>query len=110
MDRSTAHSDPSRRLKQRLRRELRWLRLRLVGHALLMLLGGLGLLFGVAVLAVPGWSELGRAGAWAVWAVAALATRGRLVVPILGHEEPPPGLDLQLGRRLIPSYTAHGPR
>ena len=74
MDRNTAYSDSSRRLKERLRRELNWLRLRLAGHAGLMLLGGLGLLFGAAVLSVPGWARFGSEGAWAVWIVASIAT------------------------------------
>lgn len=83
MDRKTAHSEPSRRLKERLRHELRWLRLRLVGHAALMLLGGVGLLFGVAVATAPGWTGFGPAGAWAVWGVAAVATVLVLVFELL---------------------------
>lgn len=74
MDRNTAHSDSSRRLKERLRHELKWLRLRLATYAALMLLGGLGLLFGVAVVSAPGWMQWGAGGAWVVWGIALLAT------------------------------------
>ena len=73
MNRNTAQSDASRRLKDRLRHELRWLRLRLVGHALLMLFGGLGLLFAAAVITVSGWTRFGEPAAWALWGVALFA-------------------------------------
>ena len=46
---STARSEDAVRLKERLRHELRWLRLRLAGHAALMLLGSAGLLLAAGV-------------------------------------------------------------
>lgn len=65
---STARSQDAIELKQRLRRELRWLRARLIGNAALMLLGGGGLLFATALWASPSWNRLGPAGAWLCWA------------------------------------------
>ncbi len=72
MSTATAHSADARSLKQRLRGELRWLRLRLIAHVGLMLLGGVGLLAAVAVIAAPAWRLRGPAGAWAVLATVAL--------------------------------------
>ena len=64
---STARSQDAIELKRRLRRELRWLRARWIGHAAVMLLGGGGVLLAVAVLASPSWNRLGPWGAWLVW-------------------------------------------
>ena len=83
VNRSTAHSDSSTRLKSRLRRELRWLRLRLVGHALIMLLGGVGLMGAAAVITVPGWSQLGEPAAWALWALLGLAVGWVVVFEVI---------------------------
>ena len=58
------------RLRHRLRRELGWLRARLVGHALLMAVGGLGMVLAVATLTHDRWSAWGPAGAWVVIGVA----------------------------------------
>jgi len=83
VNRSTAHSDSSTRLKTRLRRELRWLRLRLVGHALIMLLGGVGLMGAAAVITVPGWSRLGEPAAWVLWALLGLAVGWAVVFELI---------------------------
>lgn len=58
-----AHSEDARRLKARLRTQLRWLRARLLGNALLMLLGGVGLLLAATVVAQPGWVRGGSTAA-----------------------------------------------
>ncbi len=60
---STAHSSDAVRLKERLRHELRWLRLRLAGHAALMFLGSAGLLLAAAVITLNGWAAWGPWGA-----------------------------------------------
>lgn len=67
----TSQSDDARRLKDRLRHELKFLRIRLAGHALVMLFGGLGLVTAAAVLTVSAWTQLGEAAAWTVWGVLA---------------------------------------
>lgn len=67
MTTQTAHSSDAIALKQRMRSELRWLRLRLITHATLMALGGAGLITAIAVLASPAWMPRGPWAAWAVW-------------------------------------------
>jgi hypothetical protein len=79
----TAQSEDARRLKRRLRAELRWLRLRIVGHAGVMLLGSLGLLLAAAVVSSPGWMGLGSAGARLVQGVLALAALWILVAEVV---------------------------
>ncbi len=74
MDRHTAYSEDSVRLKRRLRAELRRMRMRILGHAGLILLGGLGLALATATLAVDGWRWLGPGGAWFVWGVLLICT------------------------------------
>lgn len=60
---STFQHRASQELKQRLRRELLWLRLRLFGRALLLSGVGVGLLLLVAVLSRDGWTHGGPAAA-----------------------------------------------
>ena len=74
MSRSTAHSSDARALKERMRGELRWLRLRLISHAVLMFCGGIGVLTAVAMLSAPAWTRLGPAGAWMIWVAVAFGT------------------------------------
>ena len=63
---TTNERQASQELKRRLRRELFWLRLRLVGRALLLAGVGVGLLLLAAVLSHDGWSHLGPAAAWTI--------------------------------------------
>lgn len=79
---TTASSPASARLKARLRGELRWLRLRLAGHALLMLLAGVGLLLAAAVATRPGWAQWGPGGAWLVWGALGLAVAWVLLLEL----------------------------
>lgn len=86
MQQSTAYSQDAVSLKRRLRAELRWLRLRLLAHCALMLLGGVGLLAAVVLAAGPAWTRLGSLGAWgallALLVPSAWLVWSELVVPL----------------------------
>lgn len=73
MSRNVPSSEAGRRLDRRLREQLRWLRLRLLGRAALILLAGWGLLLAGAALALPGLHMHGEAAAWALRIVALAA-------------------------------------
>jgi len=66
-------SSAARRLDRRLRQQLRWLRLRILARALLILASGWGLLLAAAALALPGMQAFGEAGAWALRSLALAA-------------------------------------
>lgn len=82
MDPRQPGSEAARRLDQRLQQQLRWLRLRLVARAFLILLAGWGLLVAAAALAMPGLELFGEPAAWGLRAVALLALGWVLVVEL----------------------------
>jgi hypothetical protein len=75
-------SPAARRLDERLHQQLRWLRLRLVARAGLILLAGWGLLIAAAALALPGLERFGEPAAWGLRAVVLLALVWVLVVEL----------------------------
>ncbi len=73
MQPTTSNTPAARQLEARLRSELRWLRLRLWGHGLLVGFVSAGLILLAAVLSYPGWSSWGPGAARAILAAVGLS-------------------------------------
>lgn len=76
-------SEAARQLDRRLQQQLRWLRVRIVARAALVLAGGWLLLLAAAALALGGLERIGEPAAWTLRAVALAAAAWVLVVELV---------------------------